>query len=173
MIKNFLSIFFIALTVLSASCGASKTETTSNVAPHMNTNNPEKLAKTFVRAIVENDNSLLDEYALTAGIVGIMMTPGKVIENETMENEIIAPMKKRFEENMLNIQNAINENDIDRSKLKYKSFKYESDGSPSTPKPLIIFMDYKGEEIDVPVTVTEINGKWYLFEILISTGLFD
>ena len=173
MIKSFLTISILTLGLLCSSCGASKTDTTAVAEPHMNTNNPEKLAKTFVKAIAENDKSLLKEYRVTSSIISIMLPPGEVVDNETLENEIAGPIIKRFDENIANIQKAIDENDIDRSKLKYKSYKYEATGQPNQPKPLVIFMDYKDKEIDLPLTVTELNGKWYVFEILLSTGLFD
>jgi hypothetical protein len=41
------------------------------------------------------------------------------------------------------------------------------------PQPVEVLYDNDGKEVSIPITIAYIDGSWYVFEILKTSGLFD
>ncbi len=166
----------IALCLLISACGSKKDGILEepSVTSYENSNEPKQLAEDFANAIIQNDESLLEPYQVTESIVRFMVPPKPGQDTELAVHEMLEPMKMRLKDNLMNIQSQIDVNEVDRAKLSYKEYIYHDEGqNPQIPKVLEVVLDNDGSDVNIPITITEIHGKWYLFEILNSMGLFD
>lgn len=167
--------FFFIFSISLLSCGSSKqTEQVVEAIPNYdNEGKPEALARDFASAIISNNKSLLEKYEVNISTLRLLMPP-KDQSNEMLENLISDRLQKR-DFDLQNIQKDIEAKGVDRAKLKYKDYIYhnEETDDPKVPKVLEVILDNAGEEVHIPITVTELHGKWYMFEILNSVGLFN
>lgn len=107
-----------------------------------------------------------------ARIMSADIAEGKT--DEEIKKEMLDPLAQRFKDNIMNLRSNIAENNIEKSLISYVGNEYhESDDPGLIPRALSLNYNVDGNDVTVPVTVAKIGSKWYLFEILHSTGLFD
>ena len=157
------------------SCGASKeTEQISEAVPaYENTGDVEGVARDFASAIIAANYDILEKYQVNIGVMRLIMPP-KEQSDEILEGMLLDFNHKRGID-LQSIQQQIEDNNVDRAKLKYKDYIFHNEGKedPRDIKVLEVVLDHAGQEVKIPVTVTELHGKWYLFEILNTTNLFN
>lgn len=176
MKTNSLSFLLSFSLLLFLACGAPKDSTTSNLvnSSEQADTSPAILAKTFSKALIENDFKSLDSYMPTVMIARYMLA-GKpdTLSDSEIQIGMLKPLKDRLYSNLVAIEDDIENLGIDRAKLKFKSYKYNQTTDPVTvPRVLEIVLDNDGKDVTIPTTVLQIHNKWYLFEILNSYGRF-
>ncbi len=135
----------------------------------------DKISRIFTLALIDNDVALLNEYL--PNVATLRMIVGdetKTLTDKEVQEKMADAIVERFKTNFELLQTAIDQNDIDRAKLKYKAYAWEpGTNSMLAPVPLLIVLDYAGEEIAIPVTVLIVDAKCILFEILKTTNIFS
>lgn len=170
----------LALIVFSFACGSSKqsaevTETESVVETVVNDSTPATVAPIIAQAIIQGNDTILEPFYPTPQIAKFLTgAKGAAMTDEQIRSEMLDPLRERFQSNIQNMQDDMKKLNISASDLSYDSFEYFDTEEPATvPRALNIYIDNKGKQVKVPVTVLNIHEKWYVFEILLSTGRFD
>lgn len=134
----------------------------------------EALATTIMNAILQDDISKLKDYQPTTDLLRSLYPElaGEMTDKE-LEEKFIIPLSQRFQGNIDNVQAEIKEEKIDLDKIKFKEYSIEKMyDDKSMPSAMSIQFYYGEKEESIPVTVMEVEGKWYIFEMLISTNIF-
>lgn len=134
-----------------------------------------KLASIFTYALVENDIEALNDFLPTVSLLRMLASnETKALTDKEVKEKMVDGIVSRFTTNFEKLQTAIDENDIDRAKLKYKSYTSESASTTNfAPTPVLIVLDYDGKDITIPVTSVNMDAKCTLFEILKTTNIFS
>jgi hypothetical protein len=136
-----------------------------------------KMASAFAYALYQNDFASLSNYLPTVGVVRqIAEKETSGMSDKEVQEKMVKMVVDRFEANFNKLQEGIDENDIDRTKLKYKEYKVEADPNSSlAPVPMQIIFGYDGKDegFNIPVTMVEIDNKCTLFEILMTSNIFS
>ncbi len=135
----------------------------------------DAFAEKLMLAIINNDVASIEKHQPTTEVVKEMVPEIKEkMSDDDIKNQLLIPLQQRFQANVDNVQSEIKEESIDVSKIQYKKFYIETveGNNESMPLAMSITFDYKGKEEAIPLTIKEINGEWYVFEILMSTNIF-
>lgn len=134
----------------------------------------DTLAMTIMDAILQNDMSKLKEYQPTTDLLKSLYPElAGSMTDEELKEKFLMPLTQRFQGNIDNIQAEIKEEEIDLDKIKFKEYSIEKMYDDKTmPSAMSIQFHYGEKEESIPVTILETGGKWYVFEILISTNIF-
>lgn len=135
---------------------------------------PTKLSQNIAACIIQNNISLVSSYFPTIDIFRYMLA-GKpdTLSAEEVRLNMLEPLKDRFTSAVLQIQDEIEKENIDRAKLKFKDFVYfQTTERIMVPRVVEVKLDYDGSEVVIPVTVLFIHNKWYLLEILNTYNRF-
>ena len=173
---NCLSFLLSFLLLILFACGTPKDSTSSSLVNSVNQadTSPAALAQSFAAAVINNDFKSLDSYMPTVMIARYLLA-GKpdTLSDSDIQNDMLQPLKDRLHSNLVVIEDDIEKLEIDRAKLKFKSYKYHQSTDPVTvPRVLEVVLDNDGKDVFIPTTVLQIHNKWYLFEILNSSGRF-
>ena len=139
------------------------------------TDSKAKVASIFAYALIQNNVLLLNDNLPDVAMARMIAEEEtKGLTDKEVQEKIIEPLITRFTKNFELLQNAINENDIDRAKLKYKSYKWETTAENIFAiAPMLIVLDYGGKDFTIPVTASNVDSKSTLFEIIKTTNVFS
>ena len=135
----------------------------------------EDFAKIVMDAILNNKLESLKEYqptvALTRKIVG---ERAKEMTDEEIFKGMLIPLQKRFQENVDKIQEEIKADEIDLKEVLFRKCTIEkmTEGA-FLPSAMSIQFSYKDADESIPVSILNIDGQWYIFEILYVTDIFN
>lgn len=168
------SLFFLSIILLSFACGSSKSSTEA-AAVQNNDSLPYKLAPVIAESLIKGDEKLLNEHFPTVEIARFLAGgKGKSMTDDEIKDQMLVPLKERFAANLEVIQADMKRLNITAADLEYSKFKYFDTNEPVTvPRALTIYLNNQGKEVQVPTSVLKIHDKWYVFEILMSSGRFD
>lgn len=134
----------------------------------------KEMANTIMNAILQDDISMLETYQPTTDLLKSLYPEmaGSLTDKE-LKAKFLEPLAQRLQGNIDNIQAEIKKEKIDLKKIKFKEYSIEKmHDDDKMPFAMSIQFYYGKEEEAIPVTVLEVEGKWYIFEILISTNIF-
>lgn len=143
--------------------------------------NVADVAHTFIKAVKMNDMQLIKDKFLTAGAAYALLPKESAGLSEAQKNEqFITPLYNRFAENFEKIQAQIKSEQIDPRKIDLVSYKLEkidpaaeeAQQKKILPQAMSLFFNYHKKEQNIPISVIEIDEKWYILEILFTTDIF-
>jgi len=136
----------------------------------------EPLSTAFISAVQANNPALLKEWYPTPALVR-MLEPErtKKLSDAAIKRTFLVPLQKKLAKDFENFQASAQKRSIDLRKLQYLNFQLQRDNSGIAHKPIActITYSYGDKQGAFTVTVLEKQGKWYLFEILLSVNIFD
>ncbi len=143
--------------------------------------NVAEIAHAFIKAVKTNDLSVIKGRYLDVKSAYAILPKESTGMNAVQKNEtFIKPLYKRFSENFEKIQDQIKNGNIDVRKIDLVSYKLEkidlkaaeAQGKQKLPQAMSLFFNYKKKEHIIPISVVEIDERWYILEILYTTDLF-
>lgn len=137
-------------------------------------NTEEAFAKTVMEAILNNKLELLKEYLPTVELAKkIVGERAKEMTDEQISQGMLIPLQKRFQGNVEKIQAEIKEDKIDVKEIIFRKCTIEKMGEEEfLPSAMSIQFNYKDAEESIPVSILNIDGQIYIFEILYATDIF-
>ncbi len=189
------NVYLIAVVILASSCFTSKPKTPEVETPEIQNvevaeeveKTPENVfgiakddglnsvARSFSHAVLTNDVTVLGVYIPTVEVARELIPEGDpYFTDADIQENMLKPLNDRFVSNFDKIQAEMKEHDVDRALVTFKEYKYTPPtDSPSGMGVLEVVLNYNDKDETVPVTVYKFNEKWYVFEILNTTHLFD
>lgn len=143
--------------------------------------NVAEIAHSFIKAIKSNDLSAIKSRYLDVNAAYAILPKESAGMNAKQKNETyIEPLYKRFAENFEKIQTQIKNGNINAKKIDLVSYKLgkiapnapEANGNQKLPQAMSLFFNYNKKEHVIPISVVEIDERWYILEILYVTELF-
>ena len=137
--------------------------------------NVAEIAHSFIKAIKTNDIKAIEGRFLDVNASYAILPKESAGMNAKQKNEkYIKPLIHRFSENFEKIQQQIKDEGVNVRKIDLQSYKLEKMKGTDKVKPIAmsIFFKYNNKERLIPVSVVEIDERWYIMEILYTTDLF-
>ncbi|MCP4120737.1 MAG: hypothetical protein GY751_03170 [Bacteroidetes bacterium] len=133
-----------------------------------------EIANLFVESVrarhLEGLHSLMPTVHL-ARAISPDETEGK--SDKEIRDNMISPLKDRFDGNMDNIWKAIESEGKKAADVTLSGYEeYESDDPPTVPRVVNFTFTVDGKTATIPVTYMKLDGMTYVFEILKSTNIF-
>jgi hypothetical protein len=138
-------------------------------------NNVADVANSFILSIKKNELAGIEKYFIPQKIAYHVLPKEAIGMSATQQNEqYILPLRSKFIALYEQIQVQIEEENISIKSLELRSYKLSKAKDPNKPEPLAmsLFIDYKGKECVIPISVIEIDEQWYILEILSTSNLF-
>lgn len=163
--------------IFAFACGSTRQSgDTSNVVElPANDSTPASLSPLIAEAIITGTDTVLEAHFPTPQIARFLTgAKGAAMTDDQIRAEMLDPLRERFSSNLQIMQADMQRLSVSASDLSYDSFEYFDTDEPATvPRALNIYINHQDKKVKVPVTVLYIHEKWYIFEILLSSGRFD
>jgi len=137
--------------------------------------NVAEIAHSMFKAIKTNDIKVIDSRFLDINAAYAVLPKESAGMNlKQKNNTYLKPMHNEFIENFEKIQTHIREENIAVNRIDLVSYKLEKkkDGQVKT-QAMSLFFTYNKKELLLPVSVVEIDEKWYITQILKTDHLFN
>lgn len=133
-----------------------------------------EICEAFLSTLQSGSNDQISQYFATVPVARAMS--GKETNGKTDKDVqvMIDGLTARFQENINKLRTAADENNIDITKLRVRNCLYNESTDPAmVPRVLSVQLSNGVKDYTIPVTVLNYSGKTYVFEILMTTGIFD
>lgn len=156
--KKIIFCFFLSLAI----CNAQAQE---NVAD---------IGHAFVMAIKNNDIEKIKTFFIPQDIAYHILPKSSAGMTMQQKNEqYLLPLYQKFEENFNKITQQINDKNVSTSKLNLFSYKLEKPQEKMPMQGMNLYIKYYDKEYNIPISVIEIEERWYILEILFTSNLFE
>jgi hypothetical protein len=137
--------------------------------------NVAEIAHTLFKAIKTNDFKAIDGRFLDINAAyAILPKESAGMSLKRKNNTYLVPMHKEFIEDFEKIQTLIKKENIAVERIDLVSYKLEKKKQDEVkPIAMSLFFTYNKKEHILPITVVEIEEKWYITKILQTEKLFD
>lgn len=138
--------------------------------------NVAEIAHSFMKAVKENNLKHIQSRFLDVEAAYAILPKESAGMNVKEKNEkYIKPLHAKFEENFNKIQEQIEAGKINTRKMDLVSYKLEKMKGNDQVKPqaMSLFFNYNKKEHIIPVSVVQIDERWYVLEILYTSNLFE
>lgn len=163
---------FLTVSLNLISCKSSKEFSTTTIESA--TKQPQTIESFSddIYAFIFNDEAVLDKLIPTVEVVKQIAsdeTKGK--SDSEIENKMIAGLKQRLQDNALQIKTDIESSGYSLDQVKYTGYKSYPEDAQGAIEVLAIELTAGDKKGMIPITYTEYDGRFYWFEILISTNI--
>lgn len=138
--------------------------------------NVAEIAHAFIRAVKENNlKHIKPRYLSMEGAYAILPKESVGMNAREKNDTYLKPMYASFEKNFKKIQDQISAGNINVRKIDLLSYKLEKkkDAVITQPQAMSLFFNYNKKEHILPVSVVQIDERWYILEILSVDNLFE
>jgi len=138
--------------------------------------NVANIAHSFIKAVKSNDIERIQKRFLNVSAAYPILPRESAGMNAKQKKETyIKPMHQEFEDNFKTIQAQIKDENIDARKIDLISYKLEKKKNKNKIEPIAmsLFFNYKKKEHILPISVVQIDERWYILEILNTSNLFQ
>jgi hypothetical protein len=134
----------------------------------------DPLIQAFNKAVIDKDRSLIRKfYPSIHAAKRLAKDAVKGKTDEQIQKEMLDPMKSRFEQNLKSIDLEMIAHKVQVDLFSYTGVRESDETRTLIPQPVEVLYDNDGKEVSIPITIAYIDGSWYVFEILKTSGLFD
>lgn len=133
----------------------------------------ESFAQSLFEYIIEDNKTAIIPYITTPDLVR-NIAPNEV-KNKTdkeIQNEMIDAQSERLNQNAEKVRKDISENNIKLTSVNYDGFKLFPEDAQGSIEVMNIKLKSGNKEGAIPITYTQFNNQYYVFEILISHDIF-
>lgn len=137
--------------------------------------NVADVAHAFIKSVKLNDISYVKKHFISSTIAYSILPKQAVGMNRKEQNtKYIKPLHKNFQAKFNDLQELIKNKSITARNIDLQSYKLEKikPASKTKVQAMSLFIDYKGEELTIPISVVSLNEKWYILEILDTENIF-
>ena len=161
-----LSFLLISLTGIDATGSQSGGKTQDDSAV-------DKLSKAFLDSVKSGDFARFKALTPTEAVwrkVGSKLEKGK--SNAEIAKAVKENLEPKWRADFDNIQRTAKEGHIDLSRLQFVAATMHSNPENKDLTGLEIECSYNGAKVSFPLSVTQVDGQYYMLDILLSTNLF-
>jgi hypothetical protein len=153
----------------SAAIPAQQTDTNDKPAASL-----EEVADIFVQAAAKGSVEDLKIYFPDVALARLLSPEKSATQTDKkIEEEMLAPLVARFTQNIMAIHDQIESAGIPFDEVSLIGTQIEPSKDPAlVPRVLTIVLGTNQRSAKVPVTYLELDGRFYLFEILFTSNLF-
>ncbi len=137
--------------------------------------NVAEIAHAFIKALKSNNIKLIENRFIDINAAyAILPKESAGLNARDKNNKYLKPIHQKFKTDFDKIQQEIKDKEINIRRIDLRSYKLENrkSGDPIKPLGMSLFINYNNKEQLIPVSVVEIDERWYVIEILNTTDLF-
>jgi len=133
-----------------------------------------EICEAFLATLQSGSVDQISQYFPPVSVARAMS--GSSVSGKTDEEvqKMIDGMTARFGENVVKLQTAATENNVDVNGLRIRNCLYFDSKDPAmVPRVLSVELSDGSKDYKIPVTVLNYSGKTYVFEILNTQNVFN
>jgi len=133
-----------------------------------------EICEAFLSTLQSGSVDQISPYAPTVAVARAMASGETSGKSDKDVQAMIDGVTDRFKENIEKLRTAASENNVDLNNLRVRNCLYNESTDPAmVPRVLSVELSNGTKDFSIPVTVLNYSGKTYVFEILMTTGIFD
>lgn len=133
-----------------------------------------EICEAFLSTLQSGSIDQISQYTPTIAVARAMSAKETNGKSDKEVQGMIDGLTARFNENIGKLKTAASENNVDLNNLRVRNCLYNESTDPvMVPRVLSVELSNGVKDFSIPVTVLNYSGKTYVFEILMTTGIFD